>query len=234
VLEAREVNQYYGGSHTLRSTTLTVPDGSCTCVMGRNGVGKTTLLRTIVGLHPANAGSLRFADADLGRLPAYRRARAGIGYVPQGRGIFPHLTVEENLRLGETALAGRHEQRAVTLAEIYALFPTLARLRSRAGGVLSGGEQQQLALGRALLGEPQLLLLDEPTEGIQPSIVAEIEDALGTIRRERGIALLLVEQHLDFAWSVAERYYVMQRGTVVRAGTTATDSPDDVVPLLSV
>ena len=223
----------YGLSQVLTGIALTVGAGEAVALLGRNGVGKTTLLRTIVGLHPANAGSLRFADADLGRLPAYRRARAGIGYVPQGRGIFPHLTVEENLRLGETALAGRHEQRAVTLAEIYALFPTLARLRSRAGGVLSGGEQQ-LALGRALLGEPQLLLLDEPTEGIQPSIVAEIEDALGTIRRERGIALLLVEQHLDFAWSVAERYYVMQRGTVVRAGTTATDSPDDVVPLLSV
>jgi urea transport system ATP-binding protein len=228
------VGAAYGLSQVLTGIALTVGAGEAVALLGRNGVGKTTLLRTIVGLHPANAGSLRFADADLGRLPAYRRARAGIGYVPQGRGIFPHLTVEENLRLGETALAGRHEQRAVTLAEIYALFPTLARLRSRAGGVLSGGEQQQLALGRALLGEPQLLLLDEPTEGIQPSIVAEIEDALGTIRRERGIALLLVEQHLDFAWSVAERYYVMQRGTVVRAGTTATDSPDDVVPLLSV
>jgi urea transport system ATP-binding protein len=228
------VGAAYGLSQVLTGIALTVGAGEAVALLGRNGVGKTTLLRTIVGLHPANAGSLRFADADLGRLPAYRRARAGIGYVPQGRGIFPHLTVEENLRLGETALAGRHEQRAVTLAEIYALFPTLARLRSRAGGVLSGGAQQQLALGRALLGEPQLLLLDEPTEGIQPSIVAEIEDALGTIRRERGIALLLVEQHLDFAWSVAERYYVMQRGTVVRAGTTATDSPDDVVPLLSV
>jgi urea transport system ATP-binding protein len=223
-----------GLSQVLTGIALSVGAGEAVALLGRNGVGKTTLLRTIVGLHPANAGSLRFDDLDLGRLPAYRRARAGIGYVPQGRGIFPHLTVEENLRLGETALAGRHEQRAVTLAEIYALFPTLARLRSRAGGVLSGGEQQQLALGRALLGEPQLLLLDEPTEGIQPSIVAEIEDALGTIRRERGIALLLVEQHLDFAWSVADRYYVMQRGTVVRAGSTATDSPDDVVPLLSV
>jgi|HubBroStandDraft_1064217.scaffolds.fasta_scaffold20030_2 urea transport system ATP-binding protein len=228
------VGAAYGLSQVLTGIALSVGAGEAVALLGRNGVGKTTLLRTIVGLHPANAGSLQFDDLDLGRLPAYRRARAGIGYVPQGRGIFPHLTVEENLRLGETALAGRHEQRAVTLAEIYALFPTLARLRSRAGGVLSGGEQQQLALGRALLGEPQLLLLDEPTEGIQPSIVAEIEDALGTIRRERGIALLLVEQHLDFAWSVADRYYVMQRGTVVRAGSTATDSPDDVVPLLSV
>jgi len=228
------VGAAYGLSQVLTGIGLTVEAGEAVALLGRNGVGKTTLLRTIVGLHPANAGSLHFDDLDLGRLPAYRRARAGIGYVPQGRGIFPHLTVEENLRLGETALAGGHEQRGVTLAEIYVLFPTLARLRSRAGGVLSGGEQQQLALGRALLGEPQLLLLDEPTEGIQPSIVAEIEDALGTIRRERGIALLLVEQHLDFAWSVADRYYVMQRGTVVRAGSTATDSPDDVVPLLSV
>ena len=234
MLSLAHVDSFYGRSHILHDLSLEVRAQEIVAVLGRNGTGKTTLLKTLMGLTDSMSGEIRLAGREIGSEPPFRRARAGIGYVPQGRGIFPHLTVEENLRLGETALAGRHEQRAVTLAEIYALFPTLARLRSRAGGVLSGGEQQQLALGRALLGEPQLLLLDEPTEGIQPSIVAEIEDALGTIRRERGIALLLVEQHLDFAWSVAERYYVMQRGTVVRAGTTATDSPDDVVPLLSV
>ena len=234
MLTLEGVGAAYGLSQVLSGIALQVDAGEAGALLGRNGVGKTTLLRTIVGLHPVNGGHVRFADSEVTKVPAYRRARAGIGYVPQGRGIFPHLTVEENLRLGATALAGRSAKRSVSLEEIYALFPTLARVRSRAGGVLSGGEQQQLALGRALLGEPKVLLLDEPTEGIQPSIVAEIEEALRRIRRERGIAVLLVEQHLDFAWLVADRYYVMQRGTVVRSGTTATDSPDEVAPLLSV
>jgi urea transport system ATP-binding protein len=233
MLTLEGIGAAYGLSQVLSDIGLSVDAGEAVALLGRNGVGKTTLLRTIVGLHPANAGTMRFGDVELTKLPPYRRARRGIGYVPQGRGIFPHLTVEENLRLGTTAVAGRAGD-GFALADVYALFPTLARLRTRAGGVLSGGEQQQLALGRALLGMPNVLLLDEPTEGIQPSIVAEIEEVLRTIRRERGIALLLVEQHLDFAWSVADRYYVMQRGTVVRSGTTVTDSPDEVAPLLSV
>ena len=148
--------------------------------------------------------------------------------------IFPHLTVEENLAMGTSALSGRPVRSSGTFDRVFTLFPTLARLRARKGGVLSGGEQQQLAIGRALLGEPRLLLLDEPTEGIQPSIVQEIETALSTIRRELSVALLLVEQHLSFAWSIAERYYVMQRGTMVRTGRTDGDQPVDVAPLLSV
>ncbi|HTW82896.1 MAG TPA: urea ABC transporter ATP-binding subunit UrtE [Candidatus Sulfotelmatobacter sp.] len=234
MLALEGVGAAYGLSQVLSDVALQVEAGEAVALLGRNGVGKTTLLRTIVGLHPASSGHVRLGARELTRVPSFRRARAGIGYVPQGRGIFPHLTVEENLRLGATARTGRGAPRSVTLDEVYLLFPALERLRARAGGVLSGGEQQQVALGRALLGEPQVLLLDEPTEGIQPSIVAEIEEALREIRRERGIAVLLVEQHLDFAWSVADRYYVMQRGTVVRSGTTATDAPEEVAPLLSV
>jgi len=228
------VGAAYGMSPVLSGIVLGVAAGEAVALLGRNGVGKTTLLRTIVGLHPATGGSIAFDDRPIVRLPAHRRARLGIGYVPQGRGIFPQLTVEENLSVGASALAGRTPAVAADVAPLYELFPTLARLRARKGGVLSGGEQQQLALARALLGKPKLLLLDEPTEGIQPSIVQEIEAVLGRVQRELGVALLLVEQHLDFAWSIADRYYVMQRGTVVRTGTTATESPEEIAPLLSV
>ena len=228
------VGAAYGMSQVLSDIALTVAAGEAVALLGRNGVGKTTLLRTIVGLHPANNGHIAFGNDEIARLPAYRRARLGIGYVPQGRGVFPQLTVEENLSVGASALGGRKPGISADVAPLYDLFPTLARLRNRKGGVLSGGEQQQLALARALIGKPRLLLLDEPTEGIQPSIVQEIERVLGAIRNELGVALLLVEQHLDFAWSIASRYYVMQRGTVVRTGMTATEHPDDVAPLLSV
>ncbi len=234
MLVVEGVGAAYGMSQVLSEIALTVAAGEAVALLGRNGVGKTTLLRTIVGLHAANAGRIAFDDDDIIRLPAFRRARLGIGYVPQGRGIFPQLTVEENLSVGASSLDGRKPSMTADAAPLYDLFPTLARLRSRKGGVLSGGEQQQLALARALIGKPRLLLLDEPTEGIQPSIVQEIERVLGLIRSELGVALLLVEQHLDFAWSIAGRYYVMQRGTIVRTGTTATEGPDDVAPLLSV
>jgi urea transport system ATP-binding protein len=236
MLALRDVSAAYGRSPVLSGIALTVNSGEAVALLGRNGVGKTTLLRTIVGLHKAGGGSIAFEERDLTQLPAYRRARYGIGYVPQGRGIFPHLTVEENLAKGASALSGRASTTSSSrsYANVYELFPTLGRLRARKGGVLSGGEQQQLALGRALMSEPRLLLLDEPCEGIQPSIVAEIEAVLQTVRRELGIALLVVEQHLDFAWSIAERYYVMQRGTVVAAGATATDASDEILSLLSV
>jgi urea transport system ATP-binding protein len=234
LLAVEGVGAAYGMSQVLSDIALTVGPGEAVALLGRNGVGKTTLLRTIVGLHPASSGRIGFGDDQIARLPAFRRARLGIGYVPQGRGIFPQLTVEENLSVGASALDGRKAGPAADVAPLYDLFPTLARLRGRKGGVLSGGEQQQLALARALIGKPRLLLLDEPTEGIQPSIVQEIERVLGAIRNELGVALLLVEQHLDFAWSIAGRYYVMQRGTVVRTGTTANEQPDDVAPLLSV
>jgi len=234
LLALEGVGAAYGMSQVLSDIGLTVAAGEAVALLGRNGVGKTTLLRTIVGLHAANSGRIGFGTDEIARLPAYRRARLGIGYVPQGRGIFPQLTVEENLSVGASALGGRKPSVAADVAPLYDLFPTLARLRARKGGVLSGGEQQQLALARALIGKPRLLLLDEPTEGIQPSIVQEIERVLGAIRNELGVALLLVEQHLDFAWSIASRYYVMQRGTVVRTGTTAHEQPDDIAPLLSV
>ncbi len=235
LLALNGVGAAYGLSTVLHGIQLTIEPGEAVALLGRNGVGKTTLLRTIAGLHRASAGSIRFADDEIGSLAAYRRARLGIGYVPQGRAIFPLLTVEENLAVGTSSLGKRAAgSSAARLAPLYDLFPALARLRARKGGVLSGGEQQQLALARALIGKPRLLLLDEPTEGIAPSIVAEIGRALGAIRRELGVAVLLVEQHLDFAWSIAERYYVMQRGTVVRSGVTATDAPVEIVPLLSV
>jgi urea transport system ATP-binding protein len=224
------VGAAYGLSPVLNQIAMEIAPGEAVALLGRNGVGKTTLLRTITGLHRANAGRISFADTEVAAFPAFRRARLGIGYVPQGRAIFPLLTVEENLALGSSSLGSRGTRSAVApLAAVYDLFPTLARLRA-----LSGGEQQQLALGRALVGKPRLLLLDEPTEGIQPSIVAEIGRALGVIRTEMNVALLLVEQHLDFAWSIAERYYVMQRGSMVKTGTTKIDEPADVVPLLSV
>ncbi len=224
----------YGMSQVLSGVALTVAAGEAVALLGRNGVGKTTLLRTIVGLHPANAGAIALGDDDLTGLPAHRRARLGIGYVPQGRGIFPQMSVHENLSVGSSALGGRKPAVAPDLEPLFDLFPALARLRDRKGGVLSGGEQQQLALARALIGRPRLLLLDEPTEGIQPSVVQEIGRVLTQVRRELGVALLLVEQHLDFAWSLTDRYYVMQRGAVVASGATATESPDAITPLLSV
>jgi urea transport system ATP-binding protein len=234
MLALNDVSAAYGLSQVLSAIGLRVDAGESVALLGRNGVGKTTLLRTIIGLHAVAGGRISFDGGTITSLPAYRRARLGIGYVPQGRGIFPHLTVEENLALGSSALGGRVRSAPRSFAKIYELFPTLGRLRARKGGVLSGGEQQQLALGRALVAEPRLLLLDEPCEGIQPSIVHEIEAVLLTVRRELGIALLVVEQHLDFAWSIAERYYVMQRGTVVAAGATATDAPVEILSLLSV
>ena len=234
MLALDRIDAAYGRSNVLSAIGIHVGAGEAVALLGRNGVGKTTLLRTIIGLHASKAGRISFDDRDITGFAAHRRARLGIGYVPQGRGIFPHLTVEENLALGASASTGRTKSGRAPFAKVYELFPTLARLRARKGGVLSGGEQQQLALGRALIGEPRLLLRDEPCEGIQPSIVAEIEAVLVAVRRELGIALIVVEQHLDFAWSIAERYYVMQRGTVVAAGDTATDAPAEILSLLSV
>jgi urea transport system ATP-binding protein len=234
LLALHDVGAAYGMSQVLNGIALTVGAGEAVALLGRNGVGKTTLLRTIVGLHTANSGSMAFGDDDVIALPAFKRARLGIGYVPQGRGIFPQLTVAENLAVGASALDGRKPAVTPDPAPLYDLFPALTKLRERKGGVLSGGEQQQLALARALLGKPRLLLLDEPAEGIQPNVVQEIGRILGTVRRELGVAILIVEQHLDFAWSITDRYYVMQRGTVVRTGTTSNESPEAIAPLLSV
>ncbi len=234
MLTVDKVGAAYGISPVLTDVTLEVRAGEAVTLLGRNGVGKTTLLRTIAGLHHPTAGRLMFEDADITRMSAHQRARRSIALVPQGRGIFPHLTVEQNLLLGLSALVDRKETSQQMPAYIYEMFPALARMRLRRGGVLSGGEQQQLAIGRALACRPKLLMLDEPTEGIQPSIVQEIARALTRICTELKIAVLLVEQYLDFAWLIADRYYVMQRGRVVTSGSTRSESPDTVAHLLSV
>ena len=230
--QAEALSAAYGSSRVLYDVDLQVGEGEAVALLGRNGVGKTTLLRSIIGLHPTSGGALTFAGRVLGGLSAFRRARLGIGYVPQGRGIFPHLTVAENLAVGAAAAARRGA--AVPSYPLDEFFPALGPLRERRGGVLSGGEQQQVALARALIGGPKLLLLDEPTEGIQPNVVQQIGDVLGRLRREFGVAILLVEQHLDFAWRLTDRYYVMQRGRVVRAGSPRGESPEDIHHLLSV
>ncbi len=235
LLSLDAVSAAYGQSRVLWDIGLDTEPGTAVALLGRNGVGKTTLLRTIVGLHRVATGRILFAGEDITRLSAHERAWRGIGFVPQGRNIFPHLTVEENLKIGLAALTGRAGKAATeVLDSVFDHFPTLARLRTRKGGVLSGGEQQQLAIGRALAGKPRLLLLDEPTEGIQPSIVQQIETALDHIRRELKISILIVEQYLDFAWAFSDRYYVMQRGRIVRDGWTQEHDPSAVAELLNI
>jgi urea transport system ATP-binding protein len=220
MLNVRRLDQYYGGSHTLWGVDLEVPEGSCTCLMGRNGVGKTTLLRAIMGLVPCAGGEVTFGDVELTRRAAEARAALGIGYVPQGREIFPQLTVEENLRLGLVGRAhARQGARSKTLPErIFELFPVLASMLRRRGGDLSGGQQQQLAIARALVLEPKLLILDEPTEGIQPNVVSDIGDVLIRLNREAGLTVLVVEQKLKFARRVAQRFAILDRGRSVAAG----------------
>jgi urea transport system ATP-binding protein len=224
MLELRGINQYYGGSHTLRGIDLSIPRGTCTALLGRNGVGKTTLLRCLMGQLPLRSGSVSLDGADITHLAPYHRARLGIGYVPQGREIFPRLSVAENLAVGEAAAgAGPTADRR----ELEALFPILSTMRSRRGGDLSGGQQQQLAIARALVSRPRVLLLDEPTEGIQPSTIREIEKVLRLLL-ERGITLVLVEQYLDFAMALAEHYAILSRGEIVHRGRIADLRPDQV------
>ena len=224
-LAVTHLNQSYGGSHTLWDVDLTVEAGSRTCLMGRNGMGKTTLLKCIMGLLPATSGTIEFAGVDLSAQPAESRARHGIGYVPQGRDIFSQLTVEENLRIG---LGVRKHGARTIPAHVYDLFPVLKQMRHRRGGDLSGGQQQQLAIARALVLEPTLLLLDEPTEGIQPNLVHLIGDILLTLNREAGITLLLVEQHLRFARRIASEFRLLEKGRCV-AGGPINDLTDDLV-----
>ena len=235
MLELKFINAAYGKSQVLWDINLTVHEGEAVALLGRNGVGKTTLLRAITGVHPISSGRIRFGETNLfSSLPAFERARCGLASVPQGRGIFPHLTVYENLLMGLPALSGRKNSSGTIPEIVFELFPILYEFKDRKGGNLSGGQQQQLAIGRALVTQPKMLLLDEPTEGIQPSIVQEIETALTRVRKELGVAVLLVEQYLEFAWSFADRFYVMQKGQVVDRGSTQERTVESVEKLLSV
>ena len=218
------LNQYYGGSHILRDVAFEVPPGKVTALLGRNGVGKTTLLRSLMGLVPIRTGRVLFEKKDLTTAKPNERARAGLGYVPQGREIFPRLTVEENLLMGVPRVPER----------IFEMFPVLRQMMGRRGGDLSGGQQQQLAIGRALAMRPRLLILDEPTEGIQPSIIKEIERAIRALAATGEMAILLVEQYYDFARSLADQYLVMERGEIVARGRGAEMDADGVRRLLTV
>ena len=223
MLTVSRLNQSYGGSHILWDIDLEVRKGSRTCLMGRNGTGKTTLLKCVMGLLRSDSGGITFKEGELRALPAEARARLGIGYVPQGREIFPQLTVEENLQIG----LGVSKAPAIP-ARIYKLFPVLKKMRYRRGGDLSGGQQQQLAIGRALVLNPTLLILDEPTEGIQPNVVHQIGDVLLKLNEEEGLTILLVEQKLPFARRVASDFSILEKGRVVATGPIA-NLTDDVV-----
>jgi urea transport system ATP-binding protein len=231
LLTVNTLNQSYGGSRTLWDVDLSVPEGSRTCLMGRNGMGKTTLLRCIMGLLRPQSGAVTFDGTDLTSLSVESRARLGIGYVPQGREIFPQLTVEENLRVGLGVRKGG--PRAIP-PRIFELFPVLKQMLRRRGGDLSGGQQQQLAIGRALVLNPKLLILDEPTEGIQPNIVHEIGDIILTLNREAGVTVLLVEQKLPFARRVASEFRILEKGRCVAGGAIDRLSDDVVREHLSV
>ncbi|MCB1850667.1 MAG: urea ABC transporter ATP-binding subunit UrtE [Gammaproteobacteria bacterium] len=224
MLKIGQLNQFYGQSHTLWNLDLDVPAGECTVLMGRNGVGKTTLLKCIMGLLPVKSGDLRYGDIDLTRVTAEQRAPLGIGYVPQGRQIFPLLSVEENLLIG---LPARRDRLRKVPEFIYEMFPVLREMLGRRGGDLSGGQQQQLAIGRALVTDPRLLILDEPTEGIQPNIVADIGSIVRKLNREMGLTVLLVEQKLPFARKVADRFCLLDRGRSVATG--AMDQLNDAL-----
>jgi len=230
MLSVENLNQYYGGSHILRDVGFEAPKGQVTTLLGRNGVGKTTLLKCLMGLVPAKTGSIRFDGNDITHAPSHARVKAGIGYVPQGREIFPRLTVEENLRMG---LATRPGSTPIP-ERIFEMFPVLKQMMKRRGGDLSGGQQQQLAIGRALAFGPKLLILDEPTEGIQPSIIKDIERAIRALAEEGSMAILLVEQYYDFARSLADQYLLMERGVIIKHGAGADMEKDGVRELLSV
>ncbi|MDX1344264.1 MAG: urea ABC transporter ATP-binding subunit UrtE [Sedimenticolaceae bacterium] len=214
MLQVESLNQYYGQSHTLWDLDMEAPEGKCTVIMGRNGVGKTTLLQAVMGLLPIRSGRILYRGEDISGVIAEKRAEMGIGYVPQGRQIFPLLTVQENLEIG---LPVRKDKKVPGF--IFELFPVLKEMLGRRGGDLSGGQQQQLAIGRALVVDPKLLILDEPTEGIQPNVVQEIGDIIRKLNREAGLTVLLVEQKLPFARKVADRFCILDRGRQVASGS---------------
>jgi urea transport system ATP-binding protein len=230
MLNVKNINQYYGGSHILRDVTLSAEKGKVTVVLGRNGVGKTTLLKSLMGLVPIKSGSIEFEGKAIQKTTPYERARAGIGFVPQGREIFARLTVEENLRMGLASKPGG----TPIPAELYELFPVLKQMLNRRGGDLSGGQQQQLAIARALAAGPKLLVLDEPTEGIQPSIIKDIGRVIRMLADRGDMAILLVEQYYDFAQELADEYVVMERGAVIAAGQGKSMEADGVRKLVAI
>ncbi|WP_234095827.1 urea ABC transporter ATP-binding subunit UrtE [Citrobacter portucalensis] len=216
MLQVKELNQYYGGSHILRGVSFEARIGEVTCLLGRNGVGKTTLLKCLMGLIPARSGSVLWQDKNVTHWKPHQRVRSGVAYVPQGRDIFPRLTVEENLLLGLSCFSAPEARHVPD--DIYALFPVLQEMKHRRGGDLSGGQQQQLAIGRALASRPQLLILDEPTEGIQPSVIKEIGQVISQLAHRGDMAILLVEQFYDFAQHLADKYLLMSRGSIIQSG----------------
>ncbi|HEU0020655.1 MAG TPA: urea ABC transporter ATP-binding subunit UrtE [Dehalococcoidia bacterium] len=221
MLIVESISVAYGQSRILTDVSLDVPDGSVVCLMGRNGVGKTTLMKCVMGLLKARSGKVTYQENNMTAWPPHRRARAGIGYVPQGRHIFPFLSIYENLLMGLEASRG-DQRDGDALAEMYTLFPALKVNPAKLAGTLSGGQQQQLALARVLIRQPQLLLLDEPTEGLQPSIVQEIEDLIMGLRERQGTSVLLVEQSFDFVMAVADHCFLMEKGEIVLEGPTGT------------
>lgn len=225
MLNIKSINQYYGQSHILWDLSLQLKQGTCGCLIGRNGVGKTTLLKCITGLLPVRDGNIQLNGYDINKLSTESRARTGIGYVPQGREIFPLLTVEENLKI---SLGARKDKIKSIPPLIYELFPVLKEMKNRRGGDLSGGQQQQLAIGRALVLDPTLLILDEPTEGIQPNVVRDIGEVIRKLNRELGLTVLLVEQKLPFARRIADDFFIMEKGSVVAMGPIK-DLNDDLV-----
>ncbi|MCR4300964.1 MAG: urea ABC transporter ATP-binding subunit UrtE [Sulfuricaulis sp.] len=231
MLEIEGLNQYYGSSHTLHDIGFTIEVGSCTALLGRNGVGKTTLLRCLMGAIEIRSGAIRFENQDLTRMAPHARVRLGFGYVPQGREIFPRLTVEENLLTGFST--GREPGPGIPV-EIYDMFPVLKEMRRRHGGDLSGGQQQQLAIARALLTRPRLLILDEPTEGIQPSIIKDIGRVIRRLIERKDMAILLVEQYYDFARALADQFIVMSRGEIVKRGRGADMDDEEIRRYLSI
>lgn len=232
MLAVNDLNQFYGGSHILRGVTFEAKIGEVTCLLGRNGVGKSTLLKCLMGLIPAKSGTVSWQDKNITARKPHQRVQAGIAYVPQGREIFPRLTVEENLLMGLARFSGRETKRVPE--EIYRLFPVLQEMKHRRGGDLSGGQQQQLAIGRALACRPQLLILDEPTEGIQPSVIKEIGQVIGQLAAKGDMAILLVEQFYDFAAVLADSYLVMSRGAIIQSGAGRNMEQDGVRGLVAI
>ena len=232
MLNVEQLNQYYGAAHTLRGVSLSVQKGECLALLGRNGVGKTTLLKCLMGVLPVATGQVQLEGKDITRLKPHERAALGIAYVPQGREIFARLTVEENLLMGMAVKPGK--QASKIRGEIYELFPVLKEMLHRRGGDLSGGQQQQLAIARALLADPKLIILDEPTEGIQPSIIKDIGNVIRLLRQRGDMAILLCEQYFDFAHALADKFIVLSRGEVVASGTQDQMNNEDVKRHLAV